>query len=180
MEEKGVRIPKLNIWNPWDEVTDYKRVFRKMTRHAASDGPIIVSKGESPPYHAQWYDYSIQWIRKFEEYRVHVFRGEVIRVQRKRRKRGVENDPNIWSENRGWVLVECESPFSWLDHLAKKAIESLGLDFGAVDIVRSKWGGLFVLEVNTGPGITPGGVDKYAEHCIRWDNGTRTTPSCCW
>ena len=50
-----------------------------------------------------------------------------------------------------------------LEELSKKAMEAVGLNFGAIDIVRDMDNNLFVLEINTAPGIEGITVDKFAE-----------------
>lgn len=98
------------------------------------------------------------------EYRVHVFKkpqGEynVIDVQKKRRRNEAVESGNINMDIRnllgGWVYahnnVELED--TALEQ-AKRAVEVLGLDFGAVDIVLEKnTNKPYVLEVNTAPGL---------------------------
>lgn len=43
------------------------------------------------------------------------------------------------------------------------AVEALGLDFGAVDMVVDEEGKEFVLEVNTAPALSPMRVQQYVE-----------------
>jgi hypothetical protein len=124
---------------------------------------------------AAQYDYCMQYLIKKREYRVHSFRGEVIRVQHKRRKRGIEQDGAIRSLANGWVFCKvhqddwCTLPEGLLD-LGNRAVSALGLDFGAADIIQDKHGKLYVLEVNTAPGLTSDdGVAVYANACVAWD-----------
>lgn len=111
---------------------------------------------------------------KTHEYRVHVFNGKVIDVaQKKTMGEEKRNNHNIKEINRlvrnlnnGWFyskeLTEYDETIS---ELAVKAIKTLGLDFGAVDVL-AKWsrpeeilGGkrifknAVVCEVNTAPGL---------------------------
>ena len=48
-----------------------------------------------------------------------------------------------------------------LKEAAVKAVNSLGLDFGAVDICEDEEGNPYVFEVNTAPGIEGTTVEKY-------------------
>ena len=43
-------------------------------------------------------------------------------------------------------------------------IKALKLDFGAVDIIRAKNGKLYVLEVNTAPGLEERKLQIYADY----------------
>lgn len=102
--------------------------------------------------------------KRKHEYRVHVWCGEVLDVQQKRKRRGVEVDPHVRSYANGWVFcredVNCPAPVA---SVAVAAVRALGLDFGAVDV---GWNALkeraFVFEVNTAPGLEGATLEKYA------------------
>lgn len=172
MQHYGVRTPRVLIDN--DVTTKYERVFRNSSRHSGNDKPTYLSPGLIPGEVLRRYDYAVEYIIKNAEYRVHVVCGEVIRVQRKKRIRDFEGrDRRIWSEPNGWCLVETDFTDEALFYQARQALFFLGLDFGAVDIVQSrKDGAFYVLEVNTAPGITCGGVEKYADAFVKWDRNT--------
>jgi glutathione synthase/RimK-type ligase-like ATP-grasp enzyme len=71
----------------------------------------------------------------------------------------------IRSWNNGWVFCHenVQAPPKVCE-VAIQAVESLGLDFGAVDIgFREKEGKAFVFEVNTAPGIEGTTVRHYVE-----------------
>jgi hypothetical protein len=96
------------------------------------------------------------------EYRVHVVDGEVILYQKKSRRvddngevitaEGAEADVRNLASN--WVYRTGNlKRLDRVEELAVEAIEALGLDFGAVDIIMDENGDVFVLEVNTAPGI---------------------------
>jgi glutathione synthase/RimK-type ligase-like ATP-grasp enzyme len=53
-------------------------------------------------------------------------------------------------------------------NLAKKAVESLGLTFGAVDIGRKADNSLIVLEVNRAPGLEGNTINAYANAIVRY------------
>lgn len=104
-----------------------------------------------------------EYVPKSAEYRVHVFDGKVIFVQQKRKKNGVEQSNDealIRSHANGWVFAE--NSVEWRSDeqkeetysTAARAVESLGLDFGAVDVVISNRDHMpYVLEVNTAPAL---------------------------
>jgi D-alanine-D-alanine ligase-like ATP-grasp enzyme len=46
---------------------------------------------------------------------------------------------------------------------ARKAMQALELDFGAVDVLYSPEGGVWVLEVNTCPGLDSGTLQRYVD-----------------
>lgn len=170
----AVQVPDYGLITPeyctW--VAPRNRIFRKLSHHAGNDNPYIVMKD----YHISrteigGYDYWMDYIRKIGEFRIHVFNGEVIRVQKKRRvNSGVSND-RIRTSVNGWVSVEVDNSYmaGWPAdiHLqAGAAVRALGLVFGAVDVLVDKNNKVWVLEVNTAPGLNDGGATKYAEQLL--------------
>ena len=116
------------------------------------------------------------------EWRVHVFRDRPILTQLKLRREGFRDTDNYTSLVRnhgtGWVYsvnfdrnhYATES----VEELAIQAINALGLDFGAVDIIQKRTSGspAYVLEVNTAPGLEEGGssLPAYANAIREWAN----------
>jgi hypothetical protein len=100
------------------------------------------------------------------EYRVHVFKGEVLDVQKKKRKLGFTGrSSGIRNHSNGWIYARIDVAIpDMLCPIAIQAVELLGLDFGAVDIghriIDNKF---FVFEVNTAPGLEGSTLDKYAK-----------------
>ena len=99
------------------------------------------------------------------EYRVHVFKDQVLDVQMKRKRNGSLGGSGIRNHANGWVYARAEIlPPEELLSSACKAVNLLGLDFGAVDIghrlIDNKF---FVFEVNTAPGLEGTTLDKYAK-----------------
>lgn len=107
------------------------------------------------------------YIKKAQEFRVHIAFGQVIDVTQKRKRTDFEGEVNyaIRNHQNGWVycredLTEPED----LRNQAVAAIESLGLDFGAVDIIYNKhYNKCYVLEVNTAPGCEGTTVEAYRQ-----------------
>lgn len=165
MSRLGVRTP--SVFQSDCGVADVDRILRKSARHSGSDSPMFVGARQKAKCLCD-YDYSMEFIHKKSEFRVHVCFGEPICVQRKIKRRYEQSDPLIWSSVRGWRLVETRVVSASLLALAMKAVESIGLDFGAADIVQSKDGEFYVIEVNTAPGLTPRRVSKYAEVFVAW------------
>lgn len=107
--------------------------------------------------------------KKQQEYRVHVFNGEVIDTQRKARKRDVPDDQVNWKVRNldgGFIFARNEDhevPAMVLEE-GVKAVGALGLDFGAVDVIwNDKDTKAYVLEVNTAPGLMGTTLEKYVE-----------------
>lgn len=105
--------------------------------------------------------------KKRHEYRVHVFNGNVIDVQWKRRvsePEGGEVDTRIRNHDRGWVFCrEGITEPKGMRELAIAAVSKIGLYFGAVDIIwNERDNKCYVLEINTAPGITGTTAQNYA------------------
>lgn len=108
------------------------------------------------------------YVNKKEEYRYHVFNGEVVDVQRKARKKEVPDDQVNWKVRNldgGFIFARegvVVSPVA--SEEAVKAVSALGLDFGAVDIIwNQKEDKYYALEVNTAPGLTGTTLEGYAK-----------------
>ena len=105
----------------------------------------------------------VQYIKKIKEYRVHVFYKTIDIEEKKRRYNKPDNfNKYIRSYNNGWVFCrENINPPIEIGCLAEQTIKLIGLDFGAVDIILGYDGELYVLEVNTAPGLQGTTLDKY-------------------
>ena len=124
---------------------------------------IVVYDGSSPiGEHHAWYS---QYIENDREYRIHVYRGEVIRVQRKylevpedRTSEYIKNYANGY---------RFKAPRRELNRSRKEAainaVRGLGLTFGAVDLIVDHDGREYVLEVNTAPKCSPRTARAYIE-----------------
>lgn len=110
--------------------------------------------------------------KKQQEYRVHVFDGKVISVQRKARKNDVEADKVNWKvRNLDGGFIFARTGFDVpraVTRAAKVAVKALGLDFGAADIGYHDGEGTFVYEVNTACGLSGSNLYDYVEaFCLK-------------
>ena len=100
-----------------------------------------------------------------DEYRVHIFQGEAIDIQQKRKSFSRHTISNgIRNHASGWVYTRdnCNPP-SELVTASIEAVKLLGLDFGAVDIGhRIRDNKFFVFEINTAPGLEGSTLIAYA------------------
>lgn len=138
-------------------------VCRTLINSSKGRGIVIADKEEvvvdAPLY--------TKYIKKSRECRVHVFCNKIILVQEKKRNREIENvNWQIRNHDNGFVFtvnnVKPVAPQALRE--AINAIITLGLDFGAVDIIynkhEDKW---YVLEINTAPGISGTTLDRYVK-----------------
>lgn len=165
LRDAGVSIPEFTtdkeVANGWIEKGSIVVGRESLTGHSGHGirlygGDFIHTLGDLPLY--------VRYIKKKAEFRVHVFRGEVIDVQQKRRRKGIEDvDKFIRSHDRGWVFCreDLDVPES-VQSAAVSAINSLRLDFGAVDVIYNQhYNRAYVLEINTAPGLEGETVTKY-------------------
>ena len=89
-------------------------------------------------------------------------------IQRKARKRDVPDDAVNWQVRNldgGFIFARegvVASPVA--SEEAVKAVESLSLDFGAVDLIyNAREDKYYVLECNSAPGLSGSTLDGYAE-----------------
>jgi glutathione synthase/RimK-type ligase-like ATP-grasp enzyme len=148
---------KFDVERWLDEGT--KVVARKLLSSHSGRGIVVIKTKEdfvpAPLY--------TKYIKKDDEFRVHVFKEKVIDYVCKRKRTGVEADPYIRSHNNGWVFCRDAITLSeGVKNEAVAAVKALGLDFGAVDVVFRN-GRAFVLEVNTAPGLEGTTLQRYAD-----------------
>jgi glutathione synthase/RimK-type ligase-like ATP-grasp enzyme len=163
MESASVRIPTVTADKETAKAwTAQRRIVLCRTSVAAQGGSgIHIARTPAEVIDAPLY---VLYLKKEHEYRVHVFQGRVIDVTEKRRASG--NEPAlIRSYANGYVFARSNiAEPADLREQAIKAVRSLGLDFGAVDIVQSLNDGLcYVLEVNTAPGLEGTTLDRYVQ-----------------
>jgi glutathione synthase/RimK-type ligase-like ATP-grasp enzyme len=174
LAEAGVRVPDfvadgVNRIHPERKVRDavidmgFPVVCRTKLRGHSGDGIVIANNAEelvdAPLY--------TKYVKKKDEYRVHVLKDNPFFVQRKARKLDHEQ-PNWLVRNLagGFVFVECpeeEVPDDVVNQ-AVRAIAALGLDFGGVDVIwNEREGKAYVLEVNTACGLEDRTAEKYQQ-----------------
>lgn len=103
------------------------------------------------------------------EYRVHIAGGKVIDFVRKRRREGGDGNEYVRNIGSGWVFCRNDEALPPTVAAASlMAVASVGLDFGAVDILhKHRESKVAVLEVNTAPGIEGTTLDKYISYFRR-------------
>ena len=153
-------------------VTKGAVVCRLLLRGSGGRGIVVVPKGGEIPPNCPLF---VKYIKKEEEYRVHVFCGEILDVQRKMRKTDVPDEEVNWqvrNHDNGFIFGRegVGLPDNALD-LAKRAVATLHLDFGAVDIIyNAKADKYTLLEVNTAPGLVGTTLEKYSEAITHFTN----------
>lgn len=172
LKENNVQTPKwTNSRSEAQELLNsgHTIVVRHVLNGHSGQGIEIISEEEELPQAPLYVTYK----KKFTEFRVHVFKGEVIDTQQKKVRDGARDHPNFNSRVRshanGWVFCRLGiAPSPARDQMALAAINALKLDFGAVDIIYNQSEDrYYVLEINTAPGLEGTTLQKYLEAILR-------------
>lgn len=121
---------------------------------------------EQVPNNIREFVFFSQYIKKSAEYRVHVINGEVVDVQQKRKRNGVDADFKIRNHDRGWVFCrnDIDAPDEEVLKESVNAVSKLGLRFGAVDVIwNNHHRKAYILEVNTAPGLEGTTFNTYVQ-----------------
>ncbi len=120
-------------------------------------------------------DFFVQYIPRSREYRVWSYRRRPIavyeKIMRYPERYRVGRDAGIgWNWDHGFAFEFYHNAPEELKQLGAAAVEAMGLDFGAVDIIHSTTGQMYVLEVNTAPGVQDlrQGIVMLADKIARW------------
>lgn len=136
---------------------------RKLMRASEGKGIHVCNPGEilcqAPVY--------TLYRKKKREFRVHVYQDQIISVLEKRKRKGFEGtvDTKIRNTANGYVFCSqdvVEPP--GIRELALKASQVTNSMFKGVDIgFNEKLNELFVIEVNSAPGIAGSNIGRYIE-----------------
>jgi glutathione synthase/RimK-type ligase-like ATP-grasp enzyme len=141
-------------------------VRHKLTGHSGEGIEMVRAGDELPDAHLY-----VEYIKKEQEYRVHVGRlgtdTVIIAVQRKARRKDIPDEQVNWQvRNHKNGFIFAREGFTVPDGVlgvCKSALLASGLDFGAVDVIyNAKEGKAYVLEINTAPGLEGQTIEDYA------------------
>lgn len=165
-------IPALNFTDDFltahEWLQDGHVVFgRKYLKASCGKGIVVIEPGtEDVPICPVYTQYK----KKKREFRVHVFKDQVVAVTEKKRRKEFdgERDTKIRNLANGYVFVQTvvDEPEGLRD-LALRAAKVSSSDFRGVDIGYNQLKDeLFVIEVNSAPGIQGTNLTKYLEAII--------------
>jgi glutathione synthase/RimK-type ligase-like ATP-grasp enzyme len=146
-------------------------VFARTQLRASSGRGIVIMDHEHPDTWEVGAPLYVKYVKKQDEYRIHVVRGQVIDVQRKGLRAEFQNDPNVnWKIRNlanGFVFSRDLNTNRPVPQIVKDvgiaAVQALGLDFGAADVIYQRQSNrAYALEVNTAPGLEGQTVTSYA------------------
>lgn len=145
-----------------------KTVICRTLTHASEGKGIVVAETTGEVINAPVYTI---YKKKKKEFRIHVFKNQVVHVLEKRRKANFEgvSDAKIRNTANGYVFCSdgVVEPVGLRD-LALAASKVTKSDFKGVDIgYNEKKNELFVIEVNSAPGIEGSNVDRYVNTIVQ-------------
>ena len=170
MKEQPVNTPEFftDFQEVFTQLREGKTILARTILNGHSGKGIVVMSPDTPVKSlvddAPLYS---RYIKKKDEYRVHVVADEAVDIQRKALAEDQDRDNVNWqirNHDNGFIYVrnDVEPPEKVVTQ-AVLAVGLCGLDFAAVDVVWNEHEQeAYVLEVNTAPGLEGQTVDTYA------------------
>lgn len=144
-------------------------VFCRTLTRASEGRGIVVAETVDQLVDAPVYT---KYTKKKREFRVHIFKDQVVQVVEKRRRSGWTGarDTRIRNSNNGYVFCrDFVGPPAGLHELALRASKVTNSDFKGVDVGYNELKDqLFVIEVNSAPGIEGSNVDDYVDTILSY------------
>lgn len=167
------KIPSLVFSTDINDAKDWAKkgkvvICRTLTNASEGKGIVVAETPEQVVMAPVYTEYE----KKKKEFRVHVFKDKVVHVLEKRRKVGYEGnaDAKIRNTANGYVFCSenvIEPP--GIRELALQASQVTKSDFKGVDIgFNEKKNKLFVIEVNSAPGIEGTNVQRYVDTIVQY------------
>jgi len=155
---------KVDVANQW--LKEGHTVFgRKLLNSSCGHGIVIFSDpGDSVLFESDVCPVYTKYKKKKREFRVHVFKNKVVRIVEKKLRSNWDGpkESKIRNLANGYVFCSCDNPPAGIGELAIKAGAVIGSDFKGVDLgFNEKENHLFVIEVNSAPGIEGSNIDAY-------------------
>ena len=136
-------------------------IARTLLNGSCGNGIVVCNPGDAfvpaPVY--------TKYKKKKREFRVHMFKDNVVVCLEKKLKKGCESS-KIRNHKNGYVFCSLppEHYPAGLRELAIQAASVTSSDFRGVDIgFNESLNDLFVIEVNSGPGIEGSNINRYVE-----------------
>lgn len=161
-----IRCPEYtnSITDASDWITDGHVVFCRTLTRASEGRGIVVAETVDQLVPAAVYT---KYMKKKREFRVHIYKDKLVRVVEKKKRAGWDGSRDTRIRNTANGYVFCRSVDNipeGLVELALKAACVTASDFKGVDIGYNEHNDqLFVIEVNSAPGIDGSNVDDYVQ-----------------
>lgn len=138
--------------------TFYPAFMRKLSHAGGVDIRLALEPEHASLYTRNGWSFATKYIPNQKEFRIWVYRRQHLGTYEKILAR-----PNEFLASRrfganfdngySFQLVASENVPRAAVEMASAAVQALGLDFGAVDMLHGRDGQFYILEVNTAPGV---------------------------
>ena len=144
-------------------------VFARTLTRASEGKGIVVAETVDQLVAAPVYT---KYMKKKREFRVHIFKDKIVQIVEKRKRSGWDADRDTRIRNTANGYVFCRTVDNIPDGLADLALRASKVtqsDFKGVDIGYNELKNqLFVIEVNSAPGIEGSNVDDYVKTILEY------------
>jgi glutathione synthase/RimK-type ligase-like ATP-grasp enzyme len=161
--DAGISVPKTMV-AATVTTSDFPVLGRKAHHIAGNDIILCLQKKDLAIAVQNGCTHFTKYIPTATEFRVHVWGDQVIKVSEKVLTEPERNkDPWIRNFDEGYTFMAPKTHLSGqAKGMAIDAVGCLGLNFGAVDMILGDDGLVYVLEVNTAPGLqTDSSLEAY-------------------
>lgn len=165
MKAAGINVPL--VLTPSEVKPEHLPVLGRKDKHVgANDIILCMQQRDVERAKAVGCTHFSQYIPTKAEYRAHVFGDTIIKISQKiLTDEAAATQPWIRNLSAGYTFRQPETRLTGAARgMAIDAVHSLGLTFGAVDIIIGDNDQPYILEVNTAPGLqTDTSLDAYLE-----------------
>ena len=169
----GIATPKYYSYSEFASITVFPVVVRFKSHTQGNNFYICNSQSDVMRYAKPGY-YALAIVDKSKEYRVFVWRNEVLEVNRKTKDNedSYANNDLIRNFKHGWWFKVVKFYDERVTTQAIKAVKALGLDYGAADVCVTTDGKVLVFEVNSAPGLFERKAEVLAETIRNYVDGS--------
>jgi len=160
MDNAGVPVSEYS--RDLDELVNkcgYPIIGRSFNHMQGSDVNLILQRVDDE---IQNNDYYLEYINKKKEIRVHVINNQIKKINVKKLENVSEYNSVVWNYENGFVFGVEDNVHNGVSQ-SIVAVNCLGLDFGAVDLVIDENNNVYIFEVNTGAGLSENNLEIYGK-----------------
>lgn len=171
---KDNNIPALEYSTDANQAEDWYQeghtvITRKLLNSSCGSGIVVNVPGNAPNVVVLGKVYT-KYKKKKREFRVHVFKDTAVAVMEKKRRRNFDGQRDTKIRNLANGCVFCQTVGELPEGLSSLAIAASKVtssDFKGVDIGYNELNKeLFVIEVNSAPGIEGSNINKYTQEIL--------------
>jgi hypothetical protein len=172
-KDAGILTP--SFWTELPtEVSEFPVLGRRLQHHGGTDIRLIMEPEMLQIYGKS--DFYTRYVPRKTEYRSWIYRRRHLATYEKRlvRPEDAIRRHRVGANHRNgyaFLLMNSQLVPEGIRDIAARCVETLGLDFGAVDILKGEDGKLYVLECNTAPGAESAdraGLKSLAAKIAKW------------